>query len=1010
MRKRTNILLSSALVAVLLVIALFGQASPRYGPTAPPASDTAAIKGRLLANLNSMPIRFERNRGQTDAEVLYLARTSGLTLYLTGNEAVFSLHPAAASGDLALRSRTGTGNEGAMLAKVSAAAPSAAVRYSLRGASPNPALRAGTQLPGKSNYFIGSDPAAWRTDIPNYADVRYENVYPGIDLAWHGTNSQLEYDFIVAPGADPAQIRLSITGADRIEMQDGQISLHTVAGTVRQPAPRIYQDGPDGRREIDGGYVLAGNEFGFKVGAYDPARALVIDPVVSYATYLGGNAYEDARGIAVDAQGNAYVAGLTTSTNFPTQNAFQPQNGGTYDAFVAKFSPDGSTLIYSTYLGGNGDEGENLLDGDNALAIDGQGNAYVAGRTHSTNFPTQNAFQPQYVGGAYDAFLTKLNAAGNGLVYSTYLGGTYSDYGTGVAVDSAGSAYVGGVTFSLDFPVLNPFQPTKTGFEDAFLTKFTPAGNALVYSTYLGGGTDVVANEVAVDSAGSAYLTGYTGSSDFHLRNAFQTTYNGNNDAFLTKFTPAGNDLVYSTYLGGAQTDFAYGLVVDAQNSAYVMGYTMSSDFPTQSPFQPNNAGGFDFFITRFSPTGTTLEYSTYLGGRYWDFGYGITVDSSRQAYVTGYSESDNFPMRNPLQPTRSGAADAVIAKLNAIGSDLVYSTYLGGTGVEFGLSVATDAQGSTYVAGSTTSTNFPTHNPYQPNYGGGDLDSYVMKILDQPLSTSTPGTPTTPTAQPTNTTAPTSTITATATAAQSSPTTPPATSTASASTPTTGATSTAQATATVCTITFSDVPPDNTFYPFVRCLACRGIVNGYPDGTFLPNNPVTRGQLAKIVSQSAGFMEPVSGQTFEDVVPGSTFYDYIERLASRSVMGGYQCGIDPGEPCGPGNRPYFRPNAGATRGQLTKIVSNAAGFNDTIPDTQYQFTDVEPGSTFWLYVERLLLNRPGVMSGYPCGSPSEPCDSENRPYFRPNNPLTRGQTSKIVANTFFPDCQTPRK
>jgi trimeric autotransporter adhesin len=186
--------------------------------------------------------------------------------------------------------------------------------------------------------------------------------------------------------------------------------------------------------------------------------------------------------------------------------------------------------------------------------------------------------------------------------------------------------------------------------------------------------------------------------------------------------------------------------------------------------------------------------------------------------------------------------------------------------------------------------------------------------------------------------------------------------------------------------------------------------VNGYPDGTFLPNNPVTRGQLAKIVSQSAGFMEPVSGQTFEDVVPGSTFYDYIERLASRSVMGGYQCGIDPSEPCGPGNRPYFRPNAGATRGQLTKIVSNAAGFNDTIPDTQYQFTDVEPGSTFWLYVERLLLNRPGVMSGYPCGSPSEPCDSENRPYFRPNNPLTRGQTSKIVANTFFPDCQTPRK
>jgi hypothetical protein len=200
-------------------------------------------------------------------------------------------------------------------------------------------------------------------------------------------------------------------------------------------------------------------------------------------------------------------------------------------------------------------------------------------------------------------------------------------------------------------------------------------------------------------------------------------------------------------------------------------------------------------------------------------------------------------------------------------------------------------------------------------------------------------------------------------------------------------------------------VPPENTFYPFVRCLACRGIVSGYADNTFRPNNPVTRGQLAKIVSNSAGFNEPVSGQTFEDVPPGSTFYEFVERLASREVMSGYACG-GPGEPCTPGNRPYFRPAAGATRGQLTKIVSNAAGFDDTIPPNQQQFADVPPNSTFWLYVERLLLNRPGVMSGYTCGGPGEPCDTGNRPYFRPGNPLTRGQTSKIVANTFFPGCQ----
>jgi hypothetical protein len=277
------------------------------------------------------------------------------------------------------------------------------------------------------------------------------------------------------------------------------------------------------------------------------------------------------------------------------------------------------------------------------------------------------------------------------------------------------------------------------------------------------------------------------------------------------------------------------------------------------------------------------------------------------------------------------------------------------------------------------------------------------------PVNTTTPVNTATPTATnpgatgvPTNTAVASVTVppSASRTATVTASSTRQATAVASAS-----ATAPATLTATVCALTFTDVPPQHTFYPFVRCLACRGIVNGYPDGTFKPNNPVTRGQLAKIVSQSAGFNEPVSGQTFDDVVPDSTFYEYIERLASRQVMGGYVCGVDPAEPCGAENRPYFRPNAGATRGQLTKIVSNAAGFSDTIPDTQYQFADVEPGSTFWLYVERLLLNRPGVMSGYSCGGPGEPCDSESRPYFRPNNPLTRGQTAKIVTNTFLPGC-----
>jgi hypothetical protein len=389
-----------------------------------------------------------------------------------------------------------------------------------------------------------------------------------------------------------------------------------------------------------------------------------------YSTYLGGNNIDEGGSIAVDSSGSAYVTGLTNSTNFPTQNPFQGGfGGGAFDAFVTKLSPTGNTLVYSTYLGGNGD------DEGFGIAVDDSGSAYVTGITDSTNFPTQNPFQGAFAGGLLDAFVTKLSPAGNTLVYSTYLGGSDWDEGIAIAVDSSESAYVTGFTYSPNFPTQNPFQGAFAGVVDAFVTKFSPAGNTLVYSTYLGGSGDDEGFGIAVDSSGSAYVTGFTNSPNFPTQNPFQGSFAGGAyDAFVTKFSPAGNTLVYSTYLGGSGDDEGFGIAVDSSGSAYVTGITNSLNFPTQDPFQRSFAGGADdAFVTKLSQTGNTLLYSTYLGGSSLDGGNAIVVDSSGSAYVTGFTNSTDFPTQNPFQGAFAGGlSDAFVAKIGLISPPLL--------------------------------------------------------------------------------------------------------------------------------------------------------------------------------------------------------------------------------------------------------------------------------------------------------------------------------------------------
>jgi hypothetical protein len=471
--------------------------------------------------------------------------------------------------------------------------------------------------------------------------------------------------------------------------------------------------------------VREGAEYGFRVGEYDISHPLIIDPKLELSTYVGGSGSDAAMGIAVDIHGNVCIAGYTSSTNFPTKNPYQVAYGtGAYDAFVTKLSPGGDSVVYSTYLGGSGS------DQATGIAVDGSGQACVIGSTNSAAFPTVSAYQAA-IGGDYDAFVTKLNAAGDGLVFSTYLGGAQEDLGSGITLDSSGNVYVTGQTYSNGFPTAGaPVQGARAGDRDAFVTKLSSAG-AMVYSTFLGGINAEEAKAIAVDRSGNALITGFTRSSaDFPLASACQPTFGGGTeDAFLSKLNSSGGALLFSTFLGGNSNECGYGVAFNTSGQVYVTGYTASSSFPTVNPCQASNSGGQDIFITKLTSAGDGLIYSTYLGGSGDDQGHGIWVDSLDNAHVAGYTASSNFPIKLPLQAAYGGApSDAFLAKLNPSGSVLLYSTYLGGTAEDVGKGIAMHG-GDFYVAGYTASADLPLRKPYQGTYAGGSYDAFVARI-----------------------------------------------------------------------------------------------------------------------------------------------------------------------------------------------------------------------------------------------------------------------------------------
>lgn len=679
---------------------------------------TAAGAG-LSESYGRLPLHFEENRGQADREVQFLARGPGYGLYLTASEAVLVL---------GAKDRT-------------------VLRMALVGANSDSPVSGLDELPGKANYFIGKDSSKWRTNVPTYAKVRYREVYPGIDLVYYGNQRQLEYDFVVAPGADPTEIVLRFEGADAIKIDThGDLVLHTANGELRQHKPVIYQETDGVRQLIEGSYVIKdAHQVAFQFAAYDESRPLIIDPMLFYSTYLGGNSDDYAWSIAVDGAGHAYVTGSTGSTNFPTTDgSSQTTFGACHTAFVAKFDRAGSALVYSTYLGGLDSAGcyDNV---GSAIVVDDAGHAYVTGYTFADFPTTAEAFQRAHIEG--DAFVTKLSPTGDGLVYSTLLGGGFDDFGTGIALDASGSAYVAGWTYSPDFPTTaGAFQPTYGGGGTAgFVAKLNPAGSAVEYSTYLHGG-DASGHDyirgIAVDARGSTYVAGATNPYSNHPPNfpttpgAFQITYGGGSvDAFVAKLNSTGSALVYSTYLGGSGWDDILGIAIDAAGHAYVAGRTISSDFPTTAAaLQPNHGGGtWDAFVTKLNVAGSALLYSTYLGGIDHDFGTAIAVDADGRAYVTGATRSSNFPTTpGPFQANLRNMADAFVTKFELDGTTLAFSSYLGGDRGEGGTSIALDAAGNVLVAGYTASADFPTTSgAFQRSHGGGGNDVFGQPLTD---------------------------------------------------------------------------------------------------------------------------------------------------------------------------------------------------------------------------------------------------------------------------------------
>jgi hypothetical protein len=712
-------------------------------------------------NISGLPLQFEANQGQAEATASFIAHGQSSEFLISATSAQFVLRKA--SGE------------------------TVAARMQIVGANPSASISGHSELPGKINYLLGNNPALWRVGVPTFAQVRVENVYPGVNVVYYGNGRQLEYDFDLAAGIAPQTITLRFDGAEKISVNpQGELVVSLNGGDIIQHPPVVYQNVGATRREISGRYkLLDAHTATFALGSYDHSLPLVIDPILGYSTYFGGNKGDTAYAIAVDTNGCAYIAGGTLSTTF-TNGAYQASfQGGTVagDAFVAKFDKTGSNLVYFTYLGGNSE--------DTALGItvDNSGNAYITGMTCSPNFPTNHPLYGQitskYVSSkngsfyAPDAFVSELNTNGTNLVYSTYLGGSYYNIGNAIYVDAEHNAYVVGWTTSTNFPVTtnalqNKLQCTNSVDINcnAFITEISTNGTNLLYSSYLGGNNYDDATSITVDTSNFIYVAGFTASTTFpktnilypnalsgfkYLNGATNANATAAYDAFVCKFAPNFTNWVYSTYLGGTNNDEATGIAADSNGNAYVVGWTVSTNFPGIFTNYPGSCAGFvknymtndlvnastattNAFLTEISSDGSNILHTAVFGGLQMDVGNGVALDATGNIFVVGTASSTNFPVTpasllGSLRTTNSGYSDVFVTAFKADWSALLYSTYLGGYANDFGNAIAVDNAGNAYITGYTFSTNYPSFNAFQPalngtSAGNNTSDAFLTKIL----------------------------------------------------------------------------------------------------------------------------------------------------------------------------------------------------------------------------------------------------------------------------------------
>lgn len=666
--------------------------------------------------IGALPTVFEMNRGQAESDIRFLARGSKSLLFLKQNSVEVAIP------------RTGE-----------------VVRLVPLNANPKPKITGADSTGGLSHYLKGTEPN-WVRDVPQFQRVRYEQIYPGVEMVFYGTQKELEFDMMIRPHTDPGVIRFEVRGAKKLSTaRDGSLILKTEEGELRLGKPIAYQMTAKGRKEVACDFRLSKSNFSFRLGEYDADLPLVIDPTLTNS-YLGGNGIDIISAVATDSTGAIYVTGYTTSTNFPL-SASPFKNSivaGDADAFVVKLNTTASAIVYSTYMGGT------FADYAHAIAVDSSGSAYITGSSVG-RFPTTVGAFREVPSDSPAIFAAKLGTAGNSLSYSTYLDGAGS--GNAIAVDASSNAYVTGYTYTASFTTTSGApQRVYAGGIDAFLVKLNSAGSSEAYATFLGGSSEDQGTAVAIDNTGNAYVTGFTSSGDFPITSgSFRTAYSGSTDAFVTKVNTAGSALSYSTYLGASNVDRGYGIAVNTSGEAYIAGQTYSTSYPTTTgAFRTSHGGGnADAFVTRLNAAGTNLVYSTFLGGTgvctvtdpfrsyQCDAAHAIALDSSGNAFVTGLA-GGGFQLAGAIQSTPGGNGDAFVTQLNPTGTTLFFSTYIGGSSGDVATGIALSSTAGPIVVGFSASTDFPTTpGALQTVRGGGAQEGFFSRLADCPVTLS---------------------------------------------------------------------------------------------------------------------------------------------------------------------------------------------------------------------------------------------------------------------------------